>query len=75
MINLLIGIAAGIAVTLAVGFGTNVGWAGSIVPGLIAAVGVYFVLARRTWKKLEALFEEVQRELQAQRIEKAVKVL
>jgi tetratricopeptide (TPR) repeat protein len=75
MYNLLIGIAAGIAVTLAIRFGTTVGWIGSVVPGLVAAIGVYFVLARRTWKQLEALFEEVQRELQAQRIEKAVKVL
>lgn len=75
MYNLLIGIAAGIAVTLAIRFGTTVGWIGSIVPGLVAAIGVYFVVARRTWKKLEALFEEVQRELQAQRVEKAVKVL
>lgn len=75
MYNLVISIAAGLVVTLAIRFGTTVGWVGSILPGLVAAVAAYFVLARRTWKQLEALFAEVQRELQAQRIDKAVRVL
>jgi len=75
MYNLLISLAAGLAVTLAVRFGTNVGWVGSVVPGLLALVLAYFLLARRSWKKLEALFGAVQKDLMAQRIDKAVQTL
>jgi tetratricopeptide (TPR) repeat protein len=75
MYNLLISLAVGLAVALAIGFGTNVGWVGSIVPGAVALVAAYFGLARHTWKRLEAIFEEVQKELQAQRFEKAVQKL
>ena len=75
MYNLVISLAVGLAVTLAIRFGTNVGWAGSILPGFVAALALYFVLARRTWKQLEALFAETQRELQAQRVDRAVQVL
>jgi len=75
MYNLLISLAAGLAVTLAVRFGTNVGWVGSVVPGLLALVVAYFVLARRSWKKLEALFGAVQKDLMAQRFDKAIQTL
>lgn len=75
MFNLLISVAIGLAVALAIRFGTNVGWAGSIVPGALALVAAYFVLARRTWKRLEGIFEATQRELQAQHFEKAVQLL
>jgi len=75
MYNLLISLAAGLAVTLAVRFGTNVGWVGSVVPGLLALVVAYFVLARRSWKQLEALFGAVQKDLMAQRVDKAIQTL
>jgi tetratricopeptide (TPR) repeat protein len=75
MYNLLISLAVGLAVTLAIRLGTTVGWVGSVLPGAVALVAAYFVLARRSWKRLEALFEETQRELQAQRIDRAVQVL
>jgi tetratricopeptide (TPR) repeat protein len=75
MYNLLLSLAAGLAVTLGVRLGTGLGWAGTVVPGAIAAVAAYLGLARRSWKKLEALFEETQKELQAQRFEKALLVL
>ena len=55
MYNLLISLAAGLAVTLAIRFGTNVGWVGSILPGLLALGIAYFLLARRSWKQLEAI--------------------
>ena len=35
----------------------------------------YFVLARRTWKQLEAIFEAMQRDVQAQKLDKAVQTL
>jgi tetratricopeptide (TPR) repeat protein len=75
MYNLLISLAIGLLVTLAVRFGTNVGWVGSVLPGLLAAVVAYFLLARRTWKQLEALFASVQKELMAQRLDRALQVL
>ena len=75
MYNLLISLVAGLAVTLAVRFGTNVGWVGSIVPGLLALVVAYFLLARRTWKQLEALMGAVQKELMAKKLDRALKTL
>lgn len=75
MYNLLISLAAGLLVTLAVRFGTNVGWVGSIAPGLLVVAVAYFLLARRTWKQLEAVFGAVQKDLMAQRLDKAVQTL
>ncbi len=75
MYNLLISLALGLVVTLAVRFGTTVGWVGAIVPGLLAIGVAYFVLARRTWKKLEALMGEVQKELMAQKFDRALQTL
>ncbi len=75
MYNLLISLAAGLAVTLAVRFGTNVGWVGSVVPGLLALMVAYFLLARRTWKQLEALMGTVQKELLAQKLDRALQTL
>jgi tetratricopeptide (TPR) repeat protein len=75
MYNLAISIAVGLAVTLAVAFGTTVGWAGSILPGTVAMLAAYFVLARRTWKQLEKVFEAVQRELVAQKLDRALQTL
>jgi tetratricopeptide (TPR) repeat protein len=75
MYNLLISLAVGLAVTLAVRFGTNVGWVGSVVPGLLALMVAYFLLARRTWKQLEALMGTVQKELLAQKLDRALQTL
>jgi len=75
MYNLLISVAAGLVVALAIRAGSGFGWAGAIVPGAIIVAGLYLVLARRTWKQLEGVFEETQRELQAQRFERALQVL
>jgi tetratricopeptide (TPR) repeat protein len=75
MYNLLISIAIGVAIALALALGTNLGIAAAIFPGLLAAAVAYFVLARRTFKKVEALFEVVQREAQAQKFDKAVQTL
>ena len=75
MYNLLISLALGLAVTLAVRFGTNVGWVGSILPGLLALVVSYFLLARRSWKQLEAVMGAVQKDLLAQKFDKAIATL
>jgi predicted Zn-dependent protease len=75
MYNLLISLALGLAVALALGLGTDFGWAAAVFPGFLAAAITYFVLARRTWKKLEVLFDAMQKEVQAQKLDKAVQTL
>jgi tetratricopeptide (TPR) repeat protein len=75
MYNLLISLAAGLAVTLAIRFGTSVGWVGSILPGLLALGIAYFLLARRSWKQLEALMGTVQKDLMAQKFDRALQTL
>jgi len=75
MYNLLVSIAIGAAVSVALALGTDFGLAAAIFPGFLALVAAYFVLARRTWKKLEALFEVMQKEVQAQKFDKAVATL
>jgi tetratricopeptide (TPR) repeat protein len=75
MWNLLISLALGAAVALGIRFGTEFGWVAAIFPGLIAAMVAYVLLARRIMKKLEVLFESTQHDVQAHRIDKAVKSL
>jgi tetratricopeptide (TPR) repeat protein len=75
MLNLLLSLAAGLVVALGIGLATSLSWAGTVVPGAIVAIASYLGLARHSWKKLEAIFEEAQHELQAQRFEKALQVL
>jgi tetratricopeptide (TPR) repeat protein len=75
MYNLLISLAVGLAVTLAIRFGTNVGWVGSILPGMLSLGVAYFVLARRSWKQLEAVMGTVQKELMAQKFDRAMQTL
>jgi tetratricopeptide (TPR) repeat protein len=75
MYNLLISVAIAVVVSTALALGTEFGLAAAIFPGVLALVVAYFVLARRTWKKLEALFEAMQREVQAQKLDKAVATL
>jgi tetratricopeptide (TPR) repeat protein len=75
MWNLLISLAVGAAVALAIRFGTELGWAAAVFPGLVAAVAAYLVLARRTWKKLEKIFAGMQREVQARKLDKAIQTL
>jgi len=75
MYNLLISLALGIAVALALGLGTDFGWAAAVFPAILAIAIAYFVLARRTWKRLEVVFDAMQKEVQAQKIDKAVQTL
>jgi tetratricopeptide (TPR) repeat protein len=83
MINLLLSLAAGVAVTVAItlmGFHVLAG----ILPGTIAFVGLYIVLGRRSFMKLHAIIQQVQAELssmppnkkeQLLKAEKAIKLL
>ena len=65
MRNLFVALGIG-AVVFAILFLTHLlGLAESIVPGVVAAMIAYFVLARRTFKKVEAVFTEASTHLQA----------
>jgi tetratricopeptide (TPR) repeat protein len=83
MYNLLLSIVAG----LAVGFGVRLLgfslWA-CLVPGVLAFIGTYVVLARRIATRVQAMVSLAQKELsvapanardQRQRVEKAIKIL
>jgi tetratricopeptide (TPR) repeat protein len=83
MINLAISLASGLAVALLVrlaGFGVIAG----IVPGSVVSIGLYIVLARRTFTKFQLAVQQVQVELssmtgnkkeQQAKSEKAIKLL
>jgi tetratricopeptide (TPR) repeat protein len=75
MYNLLISLAAGVAVGLALAFGTTLGVVAAIFPAVLATAIAYFVLMRRTWKKLEAYFEAMQKEVAARKLDKAIQTL
>lgn len=75
MYNLLISIAIGAAAGTALALGTDFGLVAAVFPGVLAASVAYFVLARRTWKKLEQLFETVQKEVTSRKLDKAVQTL
>jgi tetratricopeptide (TPR) repeat protein len=75
MLNLVISLAAGLVVGFVVALTTQMGAVAAIIPGLIVAIAAYLVLVRRSWKQLEAIFDGVQKELQAQRVDKALQLL
>lgn len=69
MINFLIALAAGFVAFL--GFQFFFSWYASILPGLIVFAIVYIVLAQRAMKQVTALSERAQREMQAQKPDRA----
>lgn len=77
MYNLLISLAITFVVAAAVALGTGFGWVAAIVPALVAGIAAYILLARRSGKRLERIFEEMQKELSVQppRFEKAIAAL
>ena len=75
MYNLLISAAAGAAVALAISLGTSFGWVAAFFPGLIVTSACYVFIAFRVRKRLELINAEVQKELMARHVEKAVAAL
>lgn len=70
MKNLLLAlVAGGIAFAAPIAFFP---WYAALIPGLIVAVAVYLFLAQRTMKQLEALSERAQKEMAAQKFDKAI---
>jgi tetratricopeptide (TPR) repeat protein len=77
MYNLLIAIGAGVLTTLAFGFGFGGGkfsFVYGIIPGVIALVATYFVLARRSMRQVQAVAEQAQQQLQSRNIDRAVEI-
>lgn len=83
MYNLLIALVVGVVVTVAIKLAGFAIWAG-LVPGTIAFLGTYFLLARRTGQQIQKITSEAQVELSSVppnererklRVDKAIKLL
>lgn len=83
MYNLLISLAVGLVVALLVKLAGFSIWAG-LIPGIIALVGTFVLLARRVASRIQALMAVVQQDLQTQpssqkdaqaKVDRAVKTL
>lgn len=78
MFNLLISLAAAVVATLVFGLifgGGDLEILYGVVPGLIAFVGTYFVLARRSLEQVQRIVGAAQELLQAQKVEPALEKL
>lgn len=75
MYNLLIAAGAALAVLLILLFGVKLVWWGSLMVALALFAGVYLLCMRLTMKKVMEAIEAAGKDLQAQRFEKAVRVL
>ncbi|HEY2028816.1 MAG TPA: tetratricopeptide repeat protein [Myxococcales bacterium] len=75
MINLILSLAAGVLGFLLFYLTGIAHAAGSIVPGVVAAIAVFVLLARRSGKQLEAVMALAQKEMAARKPERAVAVL
>jgi tetratricopeptide (TPR) repeat protein len=74
MYNLILSLAAGLVVALAIRFGTSVGWVGSVIPGLLALAITYVALNLRAQKRLQAMVEAAVAEAQARRFDRAIQL-
>ena len=75
MINLALALLAALA-GFALFYFTHIAHAvGSILPGVVAGIVAYVLLARRTVKQLEVVMASAQKELAGRRIEKALAIL
>lgn len=74
MFNLLISLAAGLLVAVAIRFGTSLGWIASIIPGILAAAIAYVALNLRGQKRLTAAVDAAVAEAQARRFDRAIQL-
>jgi tetratricopeptide (TPR) repeat protein len=74
MYNLLISLASGLLVALAIRFGTSLGWIAAIIPGVLAAAIAYVALNLRGQKRLTATIEAAVAEAQARRFDRAIQL-
>ncbi len=75
MYNILLSLGLGIITTLALALPRVLRVGEAIVPGVIVAIVAMFVLGRRVFKDMEALFAEAAKDLQHQRFDAAIATL
>lgn len=68
-------VSLGIGVVVGGLVGLALGWVGGVIPGVIAAVAAYFLIGRRMQAQLQGAMVAVQKEIQARRIDSAVRLL
>ncbi|MEW5854593.1 MAG: hypothetical protein AB2A00_37805 [Myxococcota bacterium] len=73
MINLVIALASGLLSGLLLGVWLSA--VEAIIPALVVAVAAYFVISRRTARRIEGILLAAQKDLMAGRIEKAVQTI
>jgi tetratricopeptide (TPR) repeat protein len=74
MYNLIIALVAGLVSFVIVAL-TPLGLVAAWLPLLLVSVGVYFLLARRVGKKVEAIVERASKEIQQNRIDNGIRML
>lgn len=75
MLSLLIALAAGVAVTLSLLLIESLHAAFAVILGALAFAGVYALVLRQVMLKLNAAVEVAQKDLAANRVEKAIRVI
>jgi predicted Zn-dependent protease len=75
MLTLIIALAAGVLVGLGLHFLAGLALMYVISAGLLVAIAIYFLIFRHLSKKIQGLMEVVQKDMMANRIEKAIKTL
>jgi Tfp pilus assembly protein PilF len=75
MYNLLISTCLTLAVFLILKFAVHLSWILSVLPAMPVFLIAYFLIARYVMKKVMAVMETANRDLQGQRVEKAVREL
>ena len=75
MLTLFIALAAGVLVGLGLHFAAGLELMYVISVGFLVTIAVYFLIFRVVSKKIQAIMEIVQRDMMANRIEKAIKTL
>ncbi len=74
MINVALSLAAMVAAFLVFKL-SGLPWIASVLPGIVALIATYILLARRTMKQLEAVMAATQKELQGRKVDRAIAVL
>jgi tetratricopeptide (TPR) repeat protein len=75
MLTLVIALAAGALAGLGLHFGAGLALLYVITVGVLVVIAVYFLIFRIVSKKIQAIMEIVQRDMMANRIEKAIRTL
>jgi tetratricopeptide (TPR) repeat protein len=75
MYNLLISLAAGVAVAVAIALGSSFGWIAAFFPGFLVTAGLYVYFGIRTKKRFEEIHGRAVAEIQAGRVDAGVQLI